>query len=573
MDGFWLPDALQQQPTFANVGYRTLSYLDGQPAAPDDPRAVTARYPDLQPSDWQALLAGLRGQRTRVPTGAAYWVRLQTALQVAGRRLADPADPLRREILTALPIYTGYSEAMIRMTLAALDMMALDQLPAAYASLPTWQAAAAWQPIPGLPGRLRFYPAATPGWNLARFLRRRQDGPLPGEVTAPELVVGYGAGNVPGTALLITFLAQATSLAADTAPPAIVIRNSRQEPLFGPLVLRALAAVDPDLVANVALLIWDFEDERIQALLLAQADLIVAAAGDQTITEIGRAARHAAPAQPPRLHAHGHKVSFAAIGREMLAPQARLPDAPALPLLDVVALLAALDSIFWDQNGCLSARVHFVEVADAGATGQASLARYAERLTAHCQTLATLLPRGAWPRQPLHDRFDRYKALEATGQVRVWSGYDDDFVVVVDERPLPADRRQAAGQWLSQVNGCQGRVIVVRPVANLLEIPERYLALLPPGNLQSLSVAVGQAGVGITPAFLHFAEACGARGVTAIRTVGRGAFPQLAYSWDGLLPLDLVRTRPPGHFTTIEFDDPLSEIAATWQLLQRLAPL
>ena len=213
MDGFWLPDALQQQPTFANVGYRTLSYLDGQPAAPDDPRAVTARYPDLQPSDWQALLAGLRGQRTRVPTGAAYWVRLQTALQVAGRRLADPADPLRREILTALPIYTGYSEAMIRMTLAALDMMALDQLPAAYASLPTWQAAAAWQPIPGLPGRLRFYPAATPGWNLARFLRRRQDGPLPGEVTAPELVVGYGAGNVPGTALLIPFLAQATSLA------------------------------------------------------------------------------------------------------------------------------------------------------------------------------------------------------------------------------------------------------------------------------------------------------------------------------------------------------------------------
>ena len=302
MDGFWLPDALQQQPAFANVGFRTLSYLDGQPAAPDDPRAVTARYPDLQPSDWQALLAGLRGQRTRVPRGAAYWVRLQTALQVAGRRLADPADPLRREILTALPIYTGYSEAMIRMTLAALDMMALDQLPAAYASLPTWQAAAAWQPIPGLPGRLRFYPAATPGWNLARFLRRRQDGPLPGEVTAPELVVGYGAGNVPGTALLITFLAQATSLAADTAPP-IVIRNSRQEPLFGPLVLRALAAVDPDLVANVALLIWDFEDERIQALLLAQADLIVAAAGDQTITEIGRAARHAAPAQPPRLQA------------------------------------------------------------------------------------------------------------------------------------------------------------------------------------------------------------------------------------------------------------------------------
>ncbi|WP_343407585.1 hypothetical protein [Candidatus Amarolinea dominans] len=62
------------------------------------------------------------------------------------------------------------------------------------------------------------------------------------------------------------------------------------------------------------------------------------------------------------------------------------------------------------------------------------------------------------------------------------------------------------------------------------------------------------------------------RPCNAIRRIA-APLPQLAYSWDGLLPLDLVRTRPPGHFTTIEFDDPLSEIAATWQLLQRLAPL
>ena len=120
-------------------------------------------------------------------------MRLQAALQATGRRLADPTDSLRREILAGLPGYTGYSEAMIRMTLTALDMMALVQLPAAYASLPTWQSLQAWQSMPGLPGRLRFYPAATPGWNLSRFVRRGQDGPLFGEITAPELVVGYGA--------------------------------------------------------------------------------------------------------------------------------------------------------------------------------------------------------------------------------------------------------------------------------------------------------------------------------------------------------------------------------------------
>lgn len=567
MDGFWLPAALRHQLTGPGATFETLSYLAGQPTAADDPRAVHARYPALQPAQWPILLADLRRQRLRVPRGDAYWARLQAALHVAGRRLADPADSLRREILASLPAYTGYSEAMIRMTLTALDMMALAQLPAAYASAPSWQAAEAWQPMPGLPGRLRFYPTAAPGWNLSRFVRR-QHTPLFAETTLPELVVGYGAGNVPGTALLITFLAQATTLAAGAAPPAVVIRNSRQEPLFGPMILRALEAVDADLVANVAVLIWDYEDERTQAFMLAQADLVIAAAGDQTIAEISAAAQHAAPRRPPRLHAHGHKVSFAAIGRDVLAPGDTLPGAPGSLLVDVVTRLAALDSVFWDQNGCLSARVHFVET---GGDDRLTPAAYAERLAGQCRGLAAFLPRGAWPRQALHDRFDRYKALEAAGQVHVFSGYDDDFLVVVDARPLPADRRQAAMQWVNQVNDCQGRVIIVRPVADLMEIPDRYLALLPSANLQSLSVAVGQAGAGLTPRFLRFADACGQRGVTAIRTVGRGAFPQLAYSWDGLLPLDLMRVRPPGHFTTIEFDAPLTEIAATWQLFQRLA--
>ena len=41
------------------------------------------------------------------------------------------------------------------------------------------------------------------------------------------------------------------------------------------------------------------------------------------------------------------------------------------------------------------------------------------------------------------------------------------------------------------------------------------------------------------PQVLAFAEAVGARGVTALRSLGRAAFPQMGYSWDGLLPVDL----------------------------------
>jgi len=57
--------------------------------------------------------------------------------------------------------------------------------------------------------------------------------------------------------------------------------------------------------------------------------------------------------------------------------------------------------------------------------------------------------------------------------------------------------------------------------------------------------------------------------VTAVRSLGRAAFPQLAYSWDGWLPLDMGHLRPEGHFTTVEFDDLRQEIEATaerWKL-------
>jgi hypothetical protein len=142
----------------------------------------------------------------------------------------------------------------------------------------------------------------------------------------------------------------------------------------------------------------------------------------------------------------------------------------------------------------------------------------------------------------------------------VLSGYDDEYVVVLDTRQLDARNLYA------QVNGCIGRVIVVRPVGELMEIPTHYLGLLPKDNLQSLSVAVGRPGEDLGKPFLRFADACGDCGVTAIRTIGRGAFPQLAFSWDGLIPLDLVRDRPSGRFTTIEFDMPYEQILGTYQL-------
>jgi hypothetical protein len=555
MDGFWLPKSLGQQVLSPETEYTTLSFAHGRPCRPGDEGAVTARWPILSIGQWQRLLAALQEYRHGVPQGETYWERFRAALARVGRRLADAADPLHASALATLPGYTGYSEAMVRLTLSAMDMWALDAFEAAFRLTPTFDASTGWQRMTGLPGRLRFYPAArwrrSIGWPL-----RNRGHSLFGAPSSPELVVGYGAGNVPGTALMIAFLAQATTLAG-FQPPAALVKNSRREPLFAPLVLSALEEEDPELVATIAVLVWGYEDAALQEHLLAQAGLVVAAAGDGTIAQIGDALRRLPDPGETRFHPHGHKVSFSAIARDLLARDQSI-EAGGIPTIDAVSLLAALDSAFWDQHGCLSSRVHF---AERGGDGHYTPLEYASRLTIQLGRLATFLPRGAWPRQRLFDRFDRYKLLEQTGKVQVLSAYEDPFVVALDNRP-PDDRA-----FQDQVNDCEGRVVIVRPVVDLMEVPDRYLRLLPATNLQSLSVATGKEGRGMTERFLRFAEACGERGVTAIRTVGRAAFPQLAYSWDGLLPLDLVRQRPAGHFTTVEFDDPYDEIVNTYRLL------
>jgi hypothetical protein len=176
--------------------------------------------------------------------------------------------------------------------------------------------------------------------------------------------------------------------------------------------------------------------------------------------------------------------------------------------------------------------VHFVE-GDAPA--------YAGALADEMRALATELPRGATPARFTHRAFDAFTALAGDRSVRLFSSYDDPFAVILDGRAWRADLLRRV------VNTCQGRVVVVRPVRDVMEVPV-LLKALPPANLQSLSVSVGSDRVE------PLATAAGARGVTALRALGRGAFPQLAWSWDGLLPADVCSVRPAGHFTSIEPD-------------------
>jgi Acyl-CoA reductase (LuxC) len=521
-DGFWLPRKLREevlsQATWETACLRGGALMEagaGQPATrcAQDDGAVLIRWPRLSPAQWTALLAGLQTSRSLAGCEAAG--RWRAALEKALAGLAGEMPAM----LPLLSASTGYTPGMLTTALAGGNLVDPSSLAAAMDYRPTWATASSWATYPRMGGRIRFYPHGLTGRARAVLTR---DAALFRPAPPVDLTLGFAAGNVPGTAFIIALLGSLADHAAPgiTRAPAVLVRNSRHEPLFTPWVLSAVEAVDPDLVAGMAVMIWDYDDPALQALLLRSAGLMLAAADDGTIAALE--SRRARYAPDLRFHRHGHKVSFATLGADWAAR----PHAPHL---------AALDSSFWDQNGCLSARVHFVE-------GNAS--EYAKALADEMRSLSQELPRGTTPRRYTHRAFDAYASLTGSGRVRLFSGYDEDFAVVLDGRPWDAGALRRAA------NSCQGRAVVVRPVRDVMDVP-RLLQALPAANLQSISVLLDDER--LEP----FADAVGAAGVTALRSLGRGAFPQLAYSWDGLLPLDVCHLRPPGHFATIE-PDPLA---------------
>ena len=565
LDGYWLPGKIRETLITAETLWITQCYKAGRPADAEEPGAVCVRWPLFSTSQWSQLLAMLKEQR--IPPPADFIDRLQGALEALSKRFGDPKDSLNQEALSTIPAYTGYAPEMIQFVLGALDLMPLDTLAEIVdLSLPgkIRRQFVPFRDQGMLKGRVRFYGHGAGGFLTRLFSGYRQEN-FPYQSRHPDLILGYAAGNVIGTAHLISMLAQVSSLIApgvlteEPRIPAVLIKNSRQEPIFGPLIFSALEQIDPQLTRTVSLMIWDYDDNITQESLISRSDLVIAAAADFTIDQIDEVIQRVqTPSHPIRFHKHGHKVSFSTIGSAYLKKNMPVPDISGLEMVHLVTTLAAVDSIFWDQYGCLSSRVHFIQ--SGGADAYTPL-EYGHFLAEKIRLLSRFLPRGAIPLHGLHNRFEKYAAMVPSGQVELCSSYEDDFLVIVDSRKWIAHTFQGV------VNDCIERTIVIRPVENLMEVPRQYLGSLPEKNLQTMSVAIDAPGQETwSDEFYRFVDAVGKLGVTGVRTVGRGAFPQMAYSWDGYLPLDLSLERPEGYFTTVEFEDTFGQILDTYQL-------
>lgn len=156
----------------------------------------------------------------------------------------------------------------------------------------------------------------------------------------------------------------------------VLVKASSREAVFSAMLVDALGSADYDLAQAIALVRFEGGDRECERALVENADAVSVYGSDETVGAM------AARLGDKPLLKHGHGVSVAYCGAESLE-QGRL---------DATLRSLALDICAYDQRGCLSPQLTYVERTPLlGATG------FAEGLAQALGAMGATLPRGPLP--------------------------------------------------------------------------------------------------------------------------------------------------------------------------------
>lgn len=435
-----------------------------------DGQALEVCVPLLTAQQMQALAC-------RVRKAAAIHLRPMPVAEIidavdrAMARLLDRNDIYRQQAEAWLPVVSGYDTDMVRL---------------------------------GLTGFFKTFRAA----QLKRFVAEDfanpavLDGFQPaakgGAVRAfgPDLLVHSWAGNVPALSLW--------SLVCGLLVKAPAIgKLASAEPLFAGWFARLLAEVHPPLADCLAVVWWRGAGGEEADALYAQADTVLAYGGNQTLDAL----RRRLPVTT-RFLPHGHKLGFGLI------------DAQALDTLKAPAMarLAAWDVMRYDQQGCYSPHVFYVQ---RGAP--VSPRAFADYLAAE---LANLQRRFARRELDLEEG----AALARWQQNMEWGGEAHQLL-----GPVDAPWSVAYSESLQPL----APTALYRTIA--VVAVDRLDAVLPVVAAQRDYLQT--AGIAAGPEELYrLAGLLGAAGVTRISAIGSMSMPEAGWHHDGRFNLlDLVR--------------------------------
>jgi hypothetical protein len=251
-------------------------------------------------------------------------------------------------------------------------------------------------------------------------------------VVGPEFLVHIAAGNIPSPALrslilgLLTRSAQFMKCASGTS-------------LLPRLFAHSLREADAKLASCLEIAEWRGGNAALEEVLFAEADCVTATGSDEALASI----RSRLPFKT-RFVGHGHRVSFGYVTNGALERSS----APEL------ATRAADDVVAWDQLGCLSPHVIYVEeCAGLGAD------QFAEMLADELAQRERTQPRGRVSTEiaaTIASRRAIYAVRAAhSADMRVWQSQDSTAWTVVYE----ADARFQTS--------CGHRWVYVKPVKDL----------------------------------------------------------------------------------------------------------
>ena len=327
--------------------------------------------------------------------------------------------------------------------------------------------------------------------------RSRPDGRGLQRAVGPALTTHIFSGNVPGLpaiSLIRGYLIKSANLG----------KPSSEEPVFPALFVRSIAAVDPKLAAATAIFPWEGGDTAVEAAAFATSEAVIAYGSDASIQQIRSRV-------PPgiRFVGHGHRISFAVVGHEVLA-------ADSLPHLTEQI---AYDVSLFDQQGCVSPHVIYVERG-----GVVPPEEFAQRLAEAMEAFDRAMPRGQLTIEDtstIQQVRTEAELGELQGEpVRLFqSSSGTAWTVIYEEDP-------------TFVPSCLNRVVRVKSVTDIKEVSRL---------VRPISRYLQTVGTAMAPERRdQLAEALAPLGVCRICPVGEMPHPPLDWHHDGgfsLLPL------------------------------------
>jgi hypothetical protein len=229
-------------------------------------------------------------------------------------------------------------------------------------------------------------------------------------VCGPELLVHIAAGNLPPPALTSIIFGVLTKSAQ-------FIKCASGASLIPRLFAHSLYEADPKLGSCMELAAWRGGSNAIEQALFAEADCVTATGSDTTLAALRR---HV----PERLRfvGYGHRVSFGFVSAEVLTGLNSTR----------VASRAARDVAAWDQLGCLSPHVIYVQRGGGTAPEQ-----FAEMLAGELERMEMQQPKGVVPVDVAAGIASRRSIYEmraaASGETRLWASRDSTAWTVVYE--------------------------------------------------------------------------------------------------------------------------------------------